>query len=741
MKKGIAMQLTNLQLEKVNQIFRHYADGIKKVDFKAPTGSGKTLMAISVLAKMMNEYQDKKFIFIIATLSSSKLPEAFENKINEYKPDLDFSDFEAEHIESPSSVKQNSKNDIHVQLKPVKNKVYIFGKSTFGEKRIFTEQNIIVDFIQECKSQGFTLVYLRDEAHIGSERGTNKKEKENFERLMEENADFILRMTAIFNKKELDTKRVCLTEAELNEPARNDNKYLLKTILEPLYNDSLEDRVILEEAIEKFKEIKKEYSTLGIRPAMLLQVDNEPSKDLIKKEKFFETLKMAKTLLTENGLSWVQYFGNNDKDASNVDNMNFSLSKITRNNDTTDCIIFKIGPSTGWDIPRACMLLQLRNICSDSLRIQTIGRIKRNPYPNLEKNPITDKYYLYSNEEQKNDKDSNVYEYKVKQHFLQEKFVVIKIKKNDKDFCDPTVLATETKKFLEEKQYAIAQRISDSFKNNTYQNPVAKIYIQSAILLLKLLEAQLSSLQSYQKNVLGLIKEYYQQTSLKNYKLETIWITVLSFFKNEITNIVKHATEGNVKYELAEEAINPDVYMEIMESTAENKEAKQVTSDYLFDIKKNAEPIKLQVLDSSKEQKVWEEISAASRYRGEIKVWAKNQTTGNIYGEYLDESSTQKKSYFDFIIKFNNQNLLYIEVKGDEDSDINRVKTEQLKHAYKQYFSNPINTGLFQKKFVICLAEVNKEGQITQVPFYDRNFINEDLAGKNLQDILMLLAK
>jgi len=739
------MMLTNLQLEKVNQIFRYYAEGERKVDFKAPTGSGKTLMAISVLAKMMNEYQDKNFVFIIATLSSSKLPEAFENKINEYKPDLDFTDFEVEHIVSPSSKK--NKNDIAAQLKPIKNKVYIFGKSLFGEKKIFTEQNIISDFIHECKSQGYTIVYLRDEAHIGTEkrdqnkRDKNKKEKEHFESLMEKNADFILRMTATFNKKDLTTKKVLLSEKELNDPTKNNNKWLLKGRLEQLHNDSLEDKDLLKQAIEKFKEIKREYSSIGISPAMLIQVDNEPSSDQIKREKFFETLTMTKNLLKEAGLSWVQYFGNSDKDASNVDNINFSLSKITRNNDTTDCIIFKIGPSTGWDIPRACMLLQLRNVCSDSLRIQTIGRIKRNPYPKLEKNPVTDKYYLYSNDEKKEDKESCVYEYKVKPNFQQERFAVIKIKKDDKDFCNTSILENESKKFLKNKQNDIRQRIADCFKNNTFQNPIDKIYIKTPILLLKMLEMQRVMLNSYQKKVLGFIEKYYKETSLKDYKLETILIIVLSFFKSEISNIIKLATEKNIKYELVEEVIKPDVYVELTDSSAEKTQSGTITDDYLFNIKKNTELTFSQILDSTKEKKVWETICGFSDFVGQIQVWAKNQTTGNIYGEYLDEANTQKRSYFDFIIKFKNQNLLYIEVKGDEDSDINRGKTEQLKKAYEQYFTSPLNTGLFQKKFVICLAEVDKHGQITQTPFYDKDFIKEDLSGKNFKNILKILAE
>ncbi len=107
------------------------------------------------------------------------------------------------------------------------------------------------------------------------------------------------------------------------------------------------------------------------------------------------------------------------------------FDKINRNHDPTDCIIFKIGPATGWDIPRACMFLQLRNVCFKSLNIQTIGRIRRNPYPNLIKNEVTDKYYIFSNAPKDNSLDYAVYQYKVKEKFDNEQFSVIKMLKQD----------------------------------------------------------------------------------------------------------------------------------------------------------------------------------------------------------------------------------------------------------------------------------------------------------------------
>ncbi|RJS88028.1 ATP-binding protein, partial [Ureaplasma urealyticum] len=79
-----------------------------------------------------------------------------------------------------------------------------------------------------------------------------------------------------------------------------------------------------------------------------------------------------------------------------------SLKEISKKTSNVDVILFKIGPATGWNISRACMLVQLRNVSSKNLSVQTIGRIKRFPNPSFDKNEISynsisNQYFIYSN--------------------------------------------------------------------------------------------------------------------------------------------------------------------------------------------------------------------------------------------------------------------------------------------------------------------------------------------------------
>ncbi len=728
------MILTSLQNDKVNEIVYHFSKNVKEVQFKSPTGSGKTLMASSVISKIINDHPSDDFVFVIATISHSELPKSFEKKINEYKQDLITSDFEVEYIESPSN-NQNNKSDRVPQIKLIRNKVYIFGKATFGSGRIFTEQEVFSDFIHECKSQKFKVIYIRDEAHIGTKNQRQDAGVKTFEKLMTEKADFILKMTATLEYKS-GIKTVELKEKDLCDINKNENKWLIKNNPIKLDDNTISDELLLSKAIEEFQNIQKEYKKLDhlIRPALLIQVDNEPT-DKEKKIHFEQAIQQIKTKLSSKNLSWVQYFGENDKDFNTADNKSFSLNKITRNNDTTDCIIFKIGPATGWDIPRACMLLQLRNVSSANLNIQTIGRIKRNPYPQLIKNEITDKYFIFTNAPKDKNNEYTIYDYQIKEKHLSENFAVIKAVKDEKEVFDLEKMKQEVSLFLKNKENEIKIQVSECFTGSIYCEKDKKLVIKNALFLVKRIHILSEKLTERHKQIIDEIRNQTHTT----FKWEQLHIILLAYFQKEINTILHRCMPISVKYKLEFEALNPTVYTEILDVNNQSK-INIEKSSYLFDIKENSSISHIQPLDSEKEYNVGEVIkSFVKESSSNVKVWYKNQTTSNIYGEYINEAFETRKSYFDYIVKFNNGNYLYLEVKGDQESDIDINKTQLLQDSYKDYFSKTLEKELFKNKIVIAVVKVGKH-KITPFSFYDEKKIKTDLNGKSLKELLIYLA-
>lgn len=753
------MELTNLQKSIVDQLVALYNPTQKtKVDFKAPTGSGKTLMASAFISEIMAQNSEDKFVFVIATPSSSELPFSFEQKILQYKQDMVFADFSVEYIKSPSETNKNdAKTDGTIRIIPEKNKVYIFGKSSFGKDRILTTRHIINDFVDMIKNNGYRLIYIRDEAHIGG----NIVNDENFESLMQSNADMVVKMTATPDYRDTTINKVVLTEEDLNNPTKNDGKYLLKTQAITLLKDSMTDDDMLNDAIENFKAIKEEYKQLEqngiyIRPAMLIQVKNDSKTNTEESIAFNESLQKIKKELTQNGLSWVQYFGSNDKDSDRVYKDKFTLNDITDNLSDIDAIIFKVGPATGWDIPRACMLLQLRKVCSEGLNVQTIGRIKRNCYPRLEKNDITDKYYIYSNAPQ--DRNLSVFNAKVKEKFANEEFMAIEIT-NVKE-CSKKVseqgLRTDLLKYLADNKNKIIQTIKNYFIKDSnglfykdvHSTAVGGEYITKITNVFQFIKKYQKSrlnnedfFEKCEKILYGFWKDNLANVDMYGYKClkEIFYLIIVERFKNDIVNLINKNKQYKTKYKVVSGAYTPQAYTEIY-TNALHEERTRISS-YLFDTKFNGRENYQPIGENkySPEVYVFNKISDIDYDKECIKVWGKNFTTSNVNSAYIDKYNNLKHSYFDFIVKFNNNALLYIEVKGEKD--INPEKTEMLKGAYKEYFDKQHAT-MFDKPVVISIFKVNTaNGNITHDSFYDENIIKEDLTNLTVEELFETISK
>ncbi|MDY0316259.1 MAG: DEAD/DEAH box helicase family protein [Acholeplasmatales bacterium] len=758
------MELTKIQKEAVEKILGYYSPIEKvNVDFKAPTGSGKTLMASWIISLIIERNIKEKFVFVIATPSSSSLPFFFEQKLNVYKKDLPYSKFEVEYIESPSS-SQADKTEANATIKVESNKVYIFGKSTFGKGRIFTERHIIDDFVDEVKNTGHKLIYIRDEAHIGDITRTDSETK-MFEELMQNHSDFIIKMTATPNLSDSTVKFVQILESDINDGYKNENKWLLKTQPTLLLNDSMNEDALLENAILEFKKLKESYKTLEkdnifIHPALLIQVSNEPSNTNDKKI-FFDALDDVKKRLDYHGLSWVKYFGDSDKESNSVLKDKFTLDEITQIDHPTDVVLFKIGPSTGWDIPRACMLLQLRKVCSDKLNIQTIGRIKRNPYPNLAKNSVTDKYYIYSNTP-KIDEDFTYYQYQVKEALIGEEFPVIEIM-NKKDFRISVQKPSITKdllKFIDDNKYILVQELQkyfvkdngvDIFRKELYEVNGAMVYtsVSNPFIFLKdlkrLIDSRSNIYEYCNEAIEKSLKSVFKDVLLyQNVKLQIEHIQYILFHNHttEIIGIIKKNSPFISKYKVSMVPYEPKQYVEVYDSVMGEGIIENSDNTYLFDVVKNNSTRNLQPLDSTNSEPVVfrflsREINAINEYIGDkVRIWSKNLRNSSISGDYLDKTHTFHKSFFDFIIKFTNGNHLYIEVKGK--NDINPEKTALLKEAYSDYFKKR-QISLFSHPLVISVWIVDGQN-ITHESYYDKNLVNEELNNLSVKDMFKKLA-
>lgn len=73
-----------------------------------------------------------------------------------------------------------------------------------------------------------------------------------------------------------------------------------------------------------------------------------------------------------------------------------NIETVTEHNSLIKVLLFKQGIATGWDCPRAKILVKLRDNMSETFEIQTVGRIRRMPEQRHYENELLNYAYLYT---------------------------------------------------------------------------------------------------------------------------------------------------------------------------------------------------------------------------------------------------------------------------------------------------------------------------------------------------------
>lgn len=323
----------------------------KEVTFKAPTGSGKTYM----MADLMNRFlANPDIVFIVSSLSKAGLGKQNYDKFVEYdyvftniNPYLISSDFaEEEKIYIPDSYN-----------------VYVLPRDLYKDKARIKSSSALINLLLTLRFLGKRIYLIKDECHIAT---TNLDELNNF-------FDRIINFSA--------TPRFVADVEITNEEA------IQAKLIKRLADESIDGSMLtvnpeatVEDAIDKFLQVKTEYiNKLKVNPCLIIQISN--------KDKAEEEWARIKKIVTDpnKNLKWMYIVDDNNGKGCDT---NDSVKKLpvsrwkdyVKNNESlVDIIIFKMVITEGWDIPRACMLYQVRDSKSKMMDEQVVGRVRRNP--------------------------------------------------------------------------------------------------------------------------------------------------------------------------------------------------------------------------------------------------------------------------------------------------------------------------------------------------------------------------
>ncbi len=163
---------------------------------------------------------------------------------------------------------------------------------------------------------------------------------------------------------------VCQTEEDIKKRGNEDLDELLLDL-------AMERRKMLVEDIGKFG--------MNVNPLVIIQLPNNSSVDASDQTKE----EIVTDYLTSHGVepSRIAKWFTNEKKPSGLED----------NDSPYDYLLFKMAAGTGWDCPRAQVLVMLRDIQSETFQTQTIGRIVRIPVRGEQGSEVFQTGYIYTN--------------------------------------------------------------------------------------------------------------------------------------------------------------------------------------------------------------------------------------------------------------------------------------------------------------------------------------------------------
>lgn len=367
MVNGIAIDLFDFQEKAVIKLLDIVTDSRSKqtITVKSPTGSGKTIILIDFVEEYLTKINSRT-AFIWLCPGKGDLEEQSRQKMRKFAPHR--------HTQNLFDSLQNG---------------FEAGSTTFINWELVTkkgntsirdsERKNLFDRIADAHRVGIEFIVIIDEEHSNN----TAKAKMIIDAFSAKN---IIRVsaTAIENKR--------YEYFEIDEVDVIGEGLITKALY---VNEGLTDGMevaddydcLLDLADIKRKDIAARYKELGktIRPLVLIQFPNGQPETIRAVEKKLESMGYT----YDNGM--VSIWMSEDK-RDLPDN-------LTENDATPVFLLMKQAISTGWDCPRAKILVKLREGMSESFEIQTIGRIRRMPEAKHYEDDLLDFCYVYTFDE------------------------------------------------------------------------------------------------------------------------------------------------------------------------------------------------------------------------------------------------------------------------------------------------------------------------------------------------------
>ena len=360
--------------------------GSKKLVFKSPTGSGKTIMMAEFLKQLVDDREVRQSLSFIWT-APRQLHIQSREKLENY-------------FETSRALKCSYFEDLD-DRKISENEILFFNWESINRADNVYIRDNEQDFnlskvLERTKEDGREIILIIDEAHHHA---------------TSEISQGLIKMIGPKLTIEVTATPATITDedekvfVQLEDVTRegmikkgvilNDNfeNFIKEGKIKTQKLSGGSEELVIDAAMKKRQELIEEFQKEGVNvnPLVLIQLpDRKTSLDDRIRERVESILKNKYKISTEKG---------NNRLAVWLSGEHINKENIERQDSEVEVLIFKQAIALGWDCPRAQILVLFREWHSPIFSIQTVGRIMRMPEPDSDyyKSEILNYGYVYTN--------------------------------------------------------------------------------------------------------------------------------------------------------------------------------------------------------------------------------------------------------------------------------------------------------------------------------------------------------
>lgn len=368
-------KLKEFQSNAIDKVVSLLNDNKEEIVIQSPTGSGKTIL-LSLAIKNYLKSNTNPHCFFWFSPGNGELEEQSKDKFSKLVPEYD-----ALSLDEAIRNGFGGNQVVFVNWEMLDKS----GNRALREQ----ETKNLKDRIEECRKNGTDIIIIKDESHTH-----NTKIAEGVLDLFGDTQK--IKVSATVNRKIDPNIDIEITEEEVIRSGLITKLISINEGISKVQRISgNEEEILLDLAIEKQKEIAKGYKKVGLdlTPLVIIQYPNETNKKEAK-ESSARLMKRVENYLASKGFSY-----DNGLCACWLDG---NKKNIDGDNQPAKDVIFlhtKQALATGWDCPRAKILIKLRDNMNETFEIQVLGRIRRMPEQKHYDDDVLNNCYLYTFDE------------------------------------------------------------------------------------------------------------------------------------------------------------------------------------------------------------------------------------------------------------------------------------------------------------------------------------------------------